>query len=104
MNFLCRIVVLESIPRTEDCGAAKVPNECLPGYAQNVGRFLILAGVALVFLGLVVIGADRIGIHLGRLPRDIRVEGRRGGFYFPVVTCILLSVLLSLISWLFTRR
>ncbi len=70
-----------------------------------MGRFLILAGVALVFLGLVVIGADRMGIHLGRLPGDIRVEGRRGGgFYFPVVTCILLSVLLSLISWLFTRR
>jgi hypothetical protein len=75
-----------------------------PRYPQSVGRFLILAGVALVFLGLIVIGADRAGIHLGRLPGDIRIEGKRGGFYFPVVTCILLSVLLSLISWLFTRR
>jgi hypothetical protein len=69
-----------------------------------VGRFLIVAGVALVFLGLVVVGADRAGIHLGRLPGDIRIEGKRGGFYFPVVTCILLSVVLSLVSWLFTRR
>ena len=69
-----------------------------------MGRFLILAGVALVVLGLMVIGADRAGIHLGRLPGDIRIEGKRGGFYFPVVTCILLSVFLSLISWLFTRR
>ena len=69
-----------------------------------MGRFLILAGIALVFLGLIVVGADRAGIHLGRLPGDIRIEGKRGGFYFPVVTCILLSVLLSLISWLFTRR
>jgi hypothetical protein len=69
-----------------------------------VGRFLILAGVALVLLGLLVIGADRIGVHLGRLPGDIRIQGRRGGFYFPVVTCILLSVVLSLISWLFSRR
>jgi hypothetical protein len=69
-----------------------------------VGRFLILAGAALLFLGLIVIGADRLGIHLGRLPGDIRVEGKRGGFYFPIVTCIVLSVLLSLISWLFTRR
>jgi len=69
-----------------------------------VGRFLILAGIALVLLGVIVIGADRAGIHLGRLPGDIRIQGKRGGFYFPVVTCILLSVLLSLISWLFTRR
>ena len=69
-----------------------------------MGRFLILAGIALVLLGVIVIGADRAGIHLGRLPGDIRIQGKRGGFYFPVVTCILLSVLLSLISWLFTRR
>lgn len=73
-------------------------------YPQGVGRFLILAGIALVLLGVIVIGADRAGIHLGRLPGDIRIQGKRGGFYFPVVTCILLSVLLSLISWLFTRR
>ena len=69
-----------------------------------VGRFLILAGLALVVLGVIVLGADRLGIHLGRLPGDIRMEGKRGGFYFPVVTCILLSVMLSLVSWLFSRR
>ena len=69
-----------------------------------MGRFLILAGVALALLGLIVIGADRAGIHLGRLPGDIRIEGKRGGFYFPIVTCIVLSVVLSLISWLFSRR
>jgi hypothetical protein len=69
-----------------------------------VGRVLILAGVALVIVGLIVIGADRAGIRLGRLPGDIRIEGKRGGFYFPIVTCILLSVLLSVISWLLHRR
>ncbi len=73
-------------------------------YSRIVGRFLILAGIVLVILGFVVIGADRIGIHLGRLPGDIRVEGRRGGFYFPIVTCILISVLLSVISWFFSKR
>ena len=73
-------------------------------YPRIVGRFLVLAGIVLVFLGLIVVGADRAGIHLGRLPGDIRIEGKRGGFYFPVVTCILLSVLLSLISWFFSRR
>jgi hypothetical protein len=54
-----------------------------------VGRILILVGLALVVLGLIVIGADRAGIRLGRLPGDIRIEGKRGGFYFPIVTCIL---------------
>jgi hypothetical protein len=69
-----------------------------------VGRILILVGLALVVLGLIIIGADRAGIRLGRLPGDIRIEGKRGGFYFPIVTCILLSVLLSVIAWLFNRR
>jgi hypothetical protein len=68
-----------------------------------MGRWLIGAGVVLVIAGAVVMLAERAGIHLGRLPGDIRVEGKRGGFYFPVVTCILISVVLSLISWIFRK-
>ena len=69
-----------------------------------MGRLFVNAGILLVIVGLVIILGDRVGIHLGRLPGDIRIEGRRGGFYFPIVTCLLVSVVLSLISWLFTRR
>ncbi|HVY91754.1 MAG TPA: DUF2905 domain-containing protein [Bryobacteraceae bacterium] len=69
-----------------------------------MGRLLIGAGIVLIVAGLVVIGADRIGIRLGSLPGDIRVQGRRGSFYFPVVTCLLISAILSLIAWLFNRR
>ena len=69
-----------------------------------MGRLLIYAGIVLIIAGLVVVVGERVGIRLGRLPGDIRIEGRRGGFYFPVVTCLLISVILSLISWLFTRR
>jgi len=70
-----------------------------------VGRFLIIAGLCLVITGIVFLGAKRLGIRLGRLPGDIRIEGKNGGgFYFPVVTCILISVVLSLISWLFRSR
>jgi hypothetical protein len=69
-----------------------------------VGRWLIGAGILLVMAGLVVILAERFGIRLGRLPGDIRIEGRRGAFYFPIVTCLLVSVLLTLISWLWNRR
>jgi hypothetical protein len=68
-----------------------------------MGRWLIGAGVILVVAGAVVMLAERAGIHLGRLPGDIRIEGKRGGFYFPVVTCIVISVVLSLISWLFRK-
>jgi hypothetical protein len=69
-----------------------------------MGRLLIYAGIALVIAGAVAILAERMSIHLGRLPGDIRIEGRRGGFYFPVVTCLLISLVLTLISWLFNRR
>ncbi|MES1262135.1 MAG: DUF2905 domain-containing protein [Acidobacteriota bacterium] len=69
-----------------------------------MGRFLIGAGLLLVVAGVVAILAERAGIHLGRLPGDIRIAGKRGSFYFPVVTCILISAILSLISWLFRSR
>ena len=69
-----------------------------------MGRLLVNAGILLVIVGLAIILGDRLGIHLGRLPGDVRIEGRRGGFYFPVVTCLLISVILSLISWFFGRR
>lgn len=68
-----------------------------------MGRLLIGLGVLLVVAGALVMLAERAGIHLGRLPGDIRIEGKRGAFYFPLVTCILISVIVSLISWLFRR-
>jgi hypothetical protein len=68
-----------------------------------MGRYLIGAGVLLILLGLIVIVGEQTGIRVGRLPGDIRIEGRRGNFYFPVVTCLLLSAVLTLISWLFRR-
>jgi len=55
-------------------------------------------------LGLLFTLGDKMPIKLGRLPGDIRIEGKSGGFYFPVVTCLLLSVVLSLVMWLFGKR
>ncbi|ODS56478.1 MAG: hypothetical protein ABS36_06430 [Acidobacteria bacterium SCN 69-37] len=64
-----------------------------------MARLLILAGVVLVAVGLLV----KAGVPFGRLPGDIVI--RRGGatFYFPIVTCIVVSVVLSLIGWIFRR-
>lgn len=70
----------------------------------EMGRLIINAGISLIVIGVIVFGAERLGIRLGRLPGDIRIEGRRGGFYFPIVTCLLLSAVLSAIVWLFRSR
>jgi hypothetical protein len=68
-----------------------------------MGRLLISAGILLVVIGLLIVGGEKLGIRVGRLSGDIRIEGKRGAFYFPIVTCLLLSAVLSLIAWLFRR-
>jgi hypothetical protein len=68
-----------------------------------LGRMLIVAGLVLIAAGLLTILVGRFGIPLGRLPGDIRIEGRHGSFYFPLTTCVLLSALVSAIVWLLRR-
>jgi hypothetical protein len=65
---------------------------------------LIVAGLVLVAAGVLVSLGDRIPIKLGRLPGDLVMRGKGGTFYFPIVTCLLLSAVLSLVMWLFGRR
>jgi hypothetical protein len=69
-----------------------------------VGRWLILIGLVCVAAGVVVMLGERFGIKLGSLPGDIVIRRKNGAFYFPVLTCLIISGLLTLISWLFTRR
>jgi hypothetical protein len=68
-----------------------------------VGRALIIAGLVLVAAGILVTFAGRLPIKLGHLPGDIYVQGKNSSFYFPLTTCILLSVILSLVMWIFRR-
>jgi hypothetical protein len=63
-----------------------------------MGRFLVIAGIILVAAGLLWPYLARLG--LGRLPGDIAIRGEHGGFYFPIVTCLVVSLVLSLIFWL----
>ena len=70
---------------------------------RELGRTMVFAGAAVAAVGALVWLAVRRGglpFRLGRLPGDIAVQGKHGSFYFPVVTCILLSVVLTLILWL----
>jgi hypothetical protein len=64
-------------------------------------RALIVIGLAIAVVGLFWPWLSRLG--LGRLPGDIRIETENGVFYFPLATCIVVSVVLSLILW-FIRR
>jgi Protein of unknown function (DUF2905) len=70
---------------------------------MGLGRGLIVVGLLLVGAGLVVTFGGRLPIRLGRLPGDISIHGRNSSFYFPIATCILLSVLLSLVLWILRR-
>jgi hypothetical protein len=66
-----------------------------------MARFLIVLGLAILLLGLFWPYLSRIG--LGRLPGDIVIERDNMTFYFPLMTCVLLSLLFSLILWLVNR-
>lgn len=70
---------------------------------MGLGRMLIAFGLVLVVLGVVLTIGDKLPVRLGRLPGDIYLRGKHGSFYFPVVTCLLLSVVFSLVLWLFRR-
>lgn len=65
----------------------------------GLGRVLIGLGLLLVVVGGLVILFGRMGLPLGRLPGDISYKGKHASFYFPLGTCLLLSVLLSLLMW-----
>lgn len=69
-----------------------------------LGRLLIAAGLLLVLAGAVVIVLGKLHLPLGRLPGDIVWRNKNSTFYFPVVTCILLSIIGSLLLWFFSRR
>ena len=73
----------------------------------TIGKWIMIAGATLVVLGALVWGVSRLGLPLGRLPGDIRIERESFSFYFPLTTAILLSigltVLLNILLRLFRR-
>jgi hypothetical protein len=70
---------------------------------MGFGRMLITLGIVLVVLGLLVSFAGRLPFRIGRLPGDIYIQGKHSSFYFPLATCILLSIVLSLALWILRR-
>ena len=74
--------------------------------ARELGRLFLVCGIALVIVGGFFFFGGRLPFRLGRLPGDIVYQGKNGSFYFPIVTCIVLSIALTLILWVinFLRR
>jgi len=66
----------------------------------EMGRILVILGIALVVIGGVVLLLGRAGLPLGRLPGDFLYRGKNTAFYFPLATSILVSVVLSLLLFL----
>jgi hypothetical protein len=66
------------------------------------GKILLVSGLVLAGVGLLFIFADRVG-WIGRLPGDIIIKRENYTFYFPLATCILISVVLTLLFWLFRK-
>jgi hypothetical protein len=67
---------------------------------RELGRALLVLGVLLVIFGALLCFGGKLPLRLGRLPGDIVHRGEHTTFYFPIVTCLLLSATLSLLFWL----
>lgn len=69
----------------------------------DLGKLLLVLGSMIGLVGAALLLAGRFNLPLGRLPGDIVYRGKNTVFYFPLTTCILISVVLSLLFWLFGR-
>lgn len=78
------------------------------GFPADFGKLLVIVGGVLIVLGFLFMLSSRFSFFgLGHLPGDIRYQGKSTTFYFPLTTCIILSVAATLILWLisyFTRH
>lgn len=73
---------------------------------SDLGKILLVIGIALAAAGTLLLFGVKLPIRLGRLPGDIASQGPHGSFYFPITTCIVLSLALTLLMWIinFFRR
>ncbi len=69
----------------------------------DIGKTLVILGLLIALAGLVLVFVGRVP-WLGRLPGDIHIQRGNWSFYFPIATSIVLSLLLTVLFWLFGRR
>lgn len=70
---------------------------------REIGRMLLMLGGMLIVVGAVFYFGGRLPLRLGHLPGDIVRRGEHTTFYFPIVTCLVVSMVLTLLFWLFNQ-
>lgn len=70
---------------------------------ENIGKFLIISGFIIIAIGALLLFSGKMS-WFGRLPGDILIQKKNFTFYFPIATSIIVSIILTLIFWLFFRR
>ncbi|MFZ0702153.1 MAG: DUF2905 domain-containing protein [Candidatus Acidiferrales bacterium] len=68
--------------------------------ARELGKGLLILGLVIAAAGVFLVAGAKLPFRLGRLPGDISYHGRHNSFYFPIVTCVVISVALTLIFWI----
>jgi Protein of unknown function (DUF2905) len=67
--------------------------------SRELGKLLVIAGIVIIGAGAFLFFGAKLPFRLGRLPGDISYQSRSGSFYFPIVTCLLVSAALTLVFW-----
>ena len=70
---------------------------------RDLGRTLLILGAVLVFAGAFLYFGGKLPFRLGRLPGDIIHRSAHGTFYFPIVTCVVISIVFSLLIWIINQ-
>lgn len=70
---------------------------------SEIGKNVIIVGIVIVIIGIILSFSDKLPFHFGKLPGDISYEKENFSFYFPVTTSIIISIILSLLIYLFGR-
>ena len=74
------------------------------GVIRETGRVLVVIGAMFIALGVLLYFGAKLPFRLGHLPGDIVHRTKNGLFYFPVVSCLLVSAILTVLAWLMSLR
>ncbi|HIJ59793.1 MAG TPA: DUF2905 domain-containing protein [Nitrospirae bacterium] len=69
---------------------------------ENIGKYLIIIGIVTIVIGIILFFSAKI-TWIGKLPGDIIIKKENFTFYFPIATCIIISIILSIIFWIIRR-
>jgi ribose/xylose/arabinose/galactoside ABC-type transport system permease subunit len=103
MAVLPGLVFVAKLPKTNASEKRAVYRRSERTAMTDLGKLLVALGGMIILIGAALLLAGRFNLPLGRLPGDIVYRGKNSVFYFPLTTCIIVSVLLSLLFWLFGR-